>query len=522
MKKKRYNEEPVVHRLASREAPSLGAILLLIDDETDRQMLADWLSECQQSQCYEVLIPTSDRALQEDFDLCVIGSRALDRLRARIRARRQREEPLFLPFLLLTSREGVGLAIRDLWRTVDDLVVIPASKLELHARVNVLLRARRLSRRMAEEAVQREQAQADAERHAEELDFTLDAISDGLVIFGPKGDVVRMNQPAELLLGLTEEEARKLPFAERVRREGMMTEEGQPIPIEELPAYRALRGEIVMGYRFMIRRPDGTALHLLTTAAPIRNAQGRVTGAVASLADVTQLVELIRLRDEITSTIAHDIRQPLTIIQGQAQVAERSLAADRLEPAKKSIGAIVTSAQRMNVMIEDLVDSVRLEAGRLELKRQPIDLGNFLRDLLQRSAASMDVGRVKLSVEEGIPRVSADPDRLERIVLNLVSNALKYSDPKTPVDIRASQKDGMALVAVQDRGVGIAPEDLPHIFERYYKPKGPRKKESIGLGLYISRILVEAHGGKAWAESQPGKGSTFYFTLPLVASHLSP
>lgn len=356
---------------------------------------------------------------------------------------------------------------------------------------------------------------AMADRRALELDATISAISDGLIIYGPKGEIVHMNKPAERMLGLTEEELRKLPFAERVRREGMLTEEGQPIPIDEIPACRALRGEVVAGYRFMIRRPDGTALHLLSTTAPIRDAQGHITGAVANFADVTQLVELIRLRDEVTSTVAHDIRQPLTIIQGQAQVAQRSLAMDRVEPAKRSIDAIITSAQRMNVMIEDLVDSVRLEAGRLELKRKPIDLEGFLADLLQRSSASMDVGRVRLTVEKDMPKVSADPDRLERIVLNLVSNALKYSEPETPVDLRVKRKDETALVAVQDRGVGIGPEDLPHIFDRYYKPKGPSKKESIGLGLYITKILVEAHGGRIWVESRPGRGSIFSFTLPL-------
>ena len=356
----------------------------------------------------------------------------------------------------------------------------------------------------------------EVERRAAELEAIISAISDGLIIYGPKGEIVRMNEPAEQMLGLTEKRAQKLPSAQRVHLEGMLTEEGQPIPMEELPAYRALRGEVVMGYRYMIHQPDGTTLHLLSTTAPLKDAQGNIIGAVANLADITQLVELIRLRDEVSSTIAHDIRQPLTIIQGQAQVAERSLAVDRVEPVKTCLGAIVTSARRMNAMIQDLVDSVRLEAGRLELKPEPTDLGDFLRDLLQRLATSMDVERVNLSVEEGVPPVPADPDRLERILLNLVSNALKYSDPETPVDLRVTRNSGMALVAVQDRGGGIAREDLPHIFERYYKPKGPRKKESLGLGLYIARMLVETHGGRIWAESKLGQGTTFYFTLPLA------
>lgn len=354
-----------------------------------------------------------------------------------------------------------------------------------------------------------------AERRASELDATLNSISDGLIIYGPQGEIARMNRAAEGIMGFTFDQLKKMPRQEQDERLGIETEDGKPVPPEQTPRARALRGETVAGYRMVMHRPDGRIVHLMSSTGPIRDAQGRIVGAVANLSDITQLVELIRLRDEIASTVAHDIRQPLTIIQGQAQVADRMLAANRVDSVRQSIEAIITSSRRMNAMIQDLVDSVRMEAGQLELHYQSIDFADFLTDLLQRSSASLDIGRVRLSVARDLPPVLADPDRLERIVLNLLSNALKYSDPGTPVDLRVTRQDGRAVVAVQDRGQGIAPEDLPHVFDRYYRPKGQRKGESIGLGLYISRMLVEAHGGNIWAESKPGEGSTFYFTLPL-------
>lgn len=154
--------------------------------------------------------------------------------------------------------------------------------------------------------------------------------------------------------------------------------------------------------------------------------------------------------------------------------------------------------------------------GLLKLDRKPIDLGEHLRDLLQKSSAAMNVKWLRLTVEPNMRPVSTAPDRLERIVLNLLTNALKYSKPGTPVDILVSEQDGQALIAVRDRGQGIDSEDLPHIFEKFYRGKGPHKSDRIGLGLYVARMLVEEQGGRIWVESELGKGSTFHFTLPLA------
>jgi signal transduction histidine kinase len=229
-----------------------------------------------------------------------------------------------------------------------------------------------------------------------------------------------------------------------------------------------------------------------------------------------RLLELQQLQNTLTSIVAHDLRQPLTTILGQAQMLERLIHQEKSEAALKSADAIYTGARRMNTMIQDLVESVRGEAQTLVLKREPLDMGAFLQDLLQRSSASLNVNRIKLHVEPHLPAVQADPDRVERIVLNLLTNALKYSAPESPVDVRVDDTNEAVRVAVQDYGQGIPPEDLPHIFERFYRTRAAKRKDSVGLGLYISRMLVEAHGGKIGVESEVGQGSTFFFTLPLV------
>ena len=218
-------------------------------------------------------------------------------------------------------------------------------------------------------------------------------------------------------------------------------------------------------------------------------------------------------------SISHDLRAPLTIILGQAQIIQRW--ADKQSTAipdtvVKSAGYIVASARRMNRMIQDLVDSVRLEAGQLQLEKQPVDLKAFVTDLAGRAAGGMDLARVEVHMPADLPPVNADPDRLERILMNLLTNALKYSPADTKILVSAKRIDGAVTVSFTDRGMGIAPQDKPFIFDRFYRAQGAQKTEGVGLGLYITRMLVEAHGGRIWVESELGKGSTFYVTLPFA------
>ena len=363
-------------------------------------------------------------------------------------------------------------------------------------------------RRMEQE---RERLLRDVERRAAELDAAIGAIGHGLIIYGPQGEIVRMNGAARRILGVGPEWAR-LPPEERLRLTDLRTPRGEPVPPTEFASERALRGEHVTGYRVSIRRPDGQRRELLANASPIRGEQGRILGAVLDFDDITALIRLQEQREDILRAVSHDLRNPLAGILGQAQLCERRLAKAGLERERANAQAIIAAAQRMNALIQDLVDMARSETGQLRLRRQPVDLASFAAGLKERLAPSLDMARVELRIPEHLPPVWADPDRLERILTNLLSNALKYSTPGTPVVVSASERDGEVVVSVTDRGPGIAPEDLERLFQRYTRARAGR--EGVGLGLYITRQLVEAHGGRVWAESQVGVGSTFSFSLP--------
>lgn len=170
----------------------------------------------------------------------------------------------------------------------------------------------------------------------------------------------------------------------------------------------------------------------------------------------------------------------------------------------------------MDAMIQDLVDIARVESGQLNLHQTRVDLSSFIYDLERRLSSVLDMSRVSVEIASGLAPTYADPNRLERILTNLLSNALKYSDASTEVTLSARSDGNEVAVQVTDQGAGISPEDQPHIFDRYYRVHSTSKKDGLGLGLYIARMLVEAMGGRIWVRSEVGSGSTFGFTLPLA------
>ncbi|MBI2865482.1 MAG: PAS domain S-box protein [Chloroflexi bacterium] len=265
---------------------------------------------------------------------------------------------------------------------------------------------------------------------------------------------------------------------------------------------------------------DGRPVVLESGGVPVFGASGEFRGYRGIDRDITARKRTDEFREQYVHTVSHDLRNPLATIRGRAQMLERSFREAQGSVSREryldNVSAILTATKRMNAMIQDLVDSARLEAGQLHLDAQPVDLELFVPELLGRITDVLDTGRVHLEIASGCRPALADPDRLERILLNLLTNALKYSDQETTVRVEVRQSDGKAIISVADLGIGIAAADLPHIFERFYRAGDAAKAGGLGLGLYITRMLVEAHGGRIWVESEPAGGSTFYFFLPQI------
>jgi two-component system phosphate regulon sensor histidine kinase PhoR len=201
---------------------------------------------------------------------------------------------------------------------------------------------------------------------------------------------------------------------------------------------------------------------------------------------------------------------------GQGEWLRRLLEQKGLQRETNSVESMLRSARRMRAMIEDLVETARLESGGLELHKEVVDLTQLACDVAERVGTLRDRARISVEATEWVPPVLADPNRLERAIVNLLTNALKFSPPDSPVTVRLASAIGEAVLSVVDQGAGIPPEVLPHLFERFYQVSPTRRGEGLGLGLYITRLIVESHGGRVWVDSEHGKGSTFAFTLPLA------
>jgi signal transduction histidine kinase len=224
--------------------------------------------------------------------------------------------------------------------------------------------------------------------------------------------------------------------------------------------------------------------------------------------------EYVRQRQDLLHVVSHDLRTPLGSLIGQAQILLRGRAEDAFAAARAE--AILRAADRMNSMIEDLLDGARFESGQLRLELENVDLGPYLAELFSRMRPSLEVDRVKIDMpESGAITVRADPGRLERVLLNLLSNALKYC-PEGKVCLEVENRDGWVSITVVDDGPGICPDDLPHLFAKFYRGREGTSRAGLGLGLYGARLIVEAHGGRLDAESAPGTGTRFRVQLPAT------
>lgn len=291
---------------------------------------------------------------------------------------------------------------------------------------------------------------------------------------------------------------------------------GENCSLSELPLACSLRSGLVFeGAEIVLQESGGIKRHIVCNTTPLRDDDGRIKGAVGIFRDETHAKEAEKERESFIYNVSHDMRSPLSIILCQAQILEMSAVKDTLRNSAKMI---ITAAQRVNAMIMDLVESASLDSGQIQLRLELINLYNFTTDLLERMKDVLEVERIDVNSMVDLPLVTADPSRLERILVNLLSNALKYSDKDQRVKVIFSERDTMIFVTVQDFGVGILKEESAYIFKRYYRAPAARyRQEGLGLGLYITKGLVEAHGGQIWVESEPGVGSKFIFTLPIIS-----
>jgi two-component system, OmpR family, phosphate regulon sensor histidine kinase PhoR len=235
------------------------------------------------------------------------------------------------------------------------------------------------------------------------------------------------------------------------------------------------------------------------------------------LRDVTELRRLERMRREFVANVSHELRTPLASIRAVVETLEAG-AADDPVVASDFLRRIIGEVDHLVALVDELLDLARLESGRAVLKPEVCDPADLLSRAVERLRAQVERAGLVLRVEapSDLPLVRVDRGRIEQVLINLVHNAVKFTPEGGEIVATAKSADGMLRVSVRDTGVGITAEELPRIFERFYKSDAARRSPGSGLGLAIAKHIVQAHSGTIWAESTPGAGATVSFTIPLV------
>jgi PAS domain S-box-containing protein len=337
----------------------------------------------------------------------------------------------------------------------------------------------------------------------------LEALPDGVVVVDAEGRIAYANAAAERLARAGRDELAGRPLDDAVP---LRDSAGNPwwTCTERL---RRLPGVRRVPVRELHLVAEGEPVPVDLTASFTRDGNGRVVQAVCVLRDASVRHRGDSQRGELISTLAHELRSPLTSVKGFTSTLLHRWERFTDDQKREMLATVNMDADRVTRLIRELLDVSRIDAGRLELRRKEFDLAAMAEGIVGRFDLQHDGHTFAITFPEDFPAVYADPDKIEQVLTNLVENAVKYSDGGE-VAVTGQVTDTEVEVAVRDQGVGIPADQLPLIFTKFYRRAGHTAPSGTGLGLFIARGLVEAHGGRIWADSAPGQGTTLRFRLP--------
>jgi two-component system phosphate regulon sensor histidine kinase PhoR len=329
----------------------------------------------------------------------------------------------------------------------------------------------------------------------------LRSMSDGILIIDENGLISMINEAAASLFYLEQDKVIGLSIAEGLR-DHRLSELYSKCAASQLQQSASLENPLEKTYIHCIATPldpdlPGNILFLFQ--------------------DFTRIRQLEIIRRDFVSNVSHELRTPLASLKLITETLQEG-AIDDPPAARKFIKRMEGEVDNLSQMVEELLELSKIESGRVPLEKRWVNPAVFVRDSVERMTLQAERAGVQLLFKgsDDIPDFFADAPRLEQVLVNLLHNAIKFTQPGGRVDVSVRQDEGQIIFAIKDSGVGIPPKDLERIFERFYKADPSRSKRGTGLGLSIARHIVETHGGEIWAESQPGQGSTFFFRIPIL------
>jgi PAS domain S-box-containing protein len=368
---------------------------------------------------------------------------------------------------------------------------------------------RDITERLKNEA-QLKAALVEAEAARDRTDFILRSVADGLVVVDLQGRLTLMNRAAERISGLRQDEAVSRPISSVFRE---MSFTGQICAI-----LAGVREEQTIEWVIPLPRAEQDQT-IQAHSAPVLSRDGELRGAIAILRDVSRERELDRMKNEFISTAAHELRTPLTAVMGFTELLlnQAQFGLDDPDRQQELLRTIFDKAQRLEEIVSQLLDLSRMRYGKLiSLKKCCCDISALLQRVVAEYRDATDQHRFDVTLPEGPLELLADRNKLEQVLENLLSNAVKFSPQETRIRVDARVQGSRLVVTVKDQGVGMNPEQLARVFDKFYRADGSNAAvPGLGLGMSIVKNIIESHGGEIWVESDLGQGTRVSFALPM-------
>lgn len=354
--------------------------------------------------------------------------------------------------------------------------------------------------------------QVSAER--ERLNAIIENSGDGVMMINPYRIIQTWNKALINLTGISAVEAIGRPCYEvlNLRTSQDISVCHTACPLVHPPADGRLYAEGIH------RRADGLAIDLADNYSPQFNEEGKITQFIANVRDVTRLREAEELKQTLLSIISHELKTPVSIIKGYAGTLAREDANWDKQTLAEGLVIIEEEADRLDKLINNLLEASRLQAGGMKLRLAYVDLADMARITVEKLQTTTDKHTFALDFPEDFPAIQGDHERFQEVLTNLIGNAIKYSPEGGQIKIGGLvRENNLVRLYVSDEGIGISPGDQERIFERFHRVDNrlTRQTPGTGLGLFLVKAVVEAHGGRVWVESTPGQGSVFWVELPV-------
>src|SRR3990172_9199278 len=345
----------------------------------------------------------------------------------------------------------------------------------------------------------------------------LSSIGEGIVVTDESGLIDKINPPAEKMVGWKNEEVVGKKWFEVAP---LVDDKGVPIPAEKRATQKVLAtGQAISNSTYNYIRRDGTIFPVGTTAAPVIIG-GKTVGVIAVFRDITKEKEVDRAKTEFVSLASHQLRTPLSAIRWYAEMLMNGDVGAITDEQKEYVRAMYQSNERMIELVNTLLNISRIESGRIRIDPEPTDLGELVKQVLFDLTPKIKTKNQNLvvSVHQDLPRINIDPRMVRQVYMNLLTNALKYTPEGGDIHVIISRKGEEIITQVADSGCGIPQSQQDRVFEKFFRADNAQKMEAdgTGLGLYLANSIVSSSKGKMWFESREGKGTTFWFSLPVA------